>query len=384
MKINLKGTRVLQDTIEANTRFVINQGGTRSSKTYSICQYLLLYCLQNSNKVITIVRKTLPALKGTALRDIKEVFSNNNYWNEEQFNKSELQYTDANNNLIEFISVDNPQKIKGRKRNVLWCNEANELMLEDFNQLDIRTEDKVLIDINPSDQFSWIYDLIEAPKTAHKCTLIKSTWRDNTFLSKDIIDSIQSREDDIEWYTVYGLGERSVSKEVIYPNYELKVFPATENYCYGLDFGYNHPTALIRVCQDERKLYFKEEIYQSYLTTADLISLMESKGVDKNKIIYCDYARPEIIADLKKAGYNARNADKNVKAGIDYVKSNKIHIDPSSNNIKREISSYKWKMHSNGFVIDEPVKMLDDAMDAMRYGAFSSKKKTSDISISFI
>ena len=135
--LNLKGTIVLQKNLNANTRIVVNQGGTRSSKTYSLAQLIILKALQEQGKVYTICRKTLPALKSSAYRDFFNILEHHNLYNPDNHNKSELTYK-LNNNTIEFISVDQPAKVRGRKRNYLWLNEATEFAFEDFIQLSLR------------------------------------------------------------------------------------------------------------------------------------------------------------------------------------------------------------------------------------------------------
>ena len=142
--LNLKGTVVLQKNLNATTRIVVNQGGTRSSKTYSLAQLIILRALQEQGKVYTICRKTLPALKGTAYRDFFNILEEHNLYNPNNHNKSELTYK-LNKNEIEFISVDMPQKIRGRKRNILWLNEANEFSFENWVQLSLRTTENIYL-----------------------------------------------------------------------------------------------------------------------------------------------------------------------------------------------------------------------------------------------
>ena len=178
--LNLKGTVVLQKNLNASTRIVVNQGGTRSSKTYSLAQLIILKALQTKGKVYTICRKTLPALKGTAYRDFFNILEEHNLYNPDNHNKSELTYK-LNGNEIEFISVDMPQKIRGRKRNILWLNEANEFRFEDWVQLSLRTTENIYLDFNPSDPYSWIYDNV---MNREDCTFIKSTYLDNPFYQK--------------------------------------------------------------------------------------------------------------------------------------------------------------------------------------------------------
>ena len=182
----IKTTNVFHKAFKSDARITCLQGGTRSSKTYSLCQLFIVKALNETGKVFTICRKTLPALKGTAYRDVLELLKQLDLYSEEYHNKSELSYT-LNGNLLEFISVDQPQKIRGRKRDYLWLNEANEFTYEDYQQLILRTTDKIYLDYNPSDPYSWIYEKVI---TRDDCTFIKSTYKANPFLDKDTIAEI--------------------------------------------------------------------------------------------------------------------------------------------------------------------------------------------------
>ena len=171
--MEIKSTVIFEKNYEAilgDKRFIINEGGSRSSKTYSLCQLMIIYCLQNNNKVVSVIRKTFPALRATVLRDFIEILRDIGLYNEESHNKSEQIYTFGNGSMVEFFSVDNEQKIRGRKRDIAWCNEANELYFDDFTQLNMRTEDKLIFDYNPSDSASWLYEL-----PAEESIKIKST-----------------------------------------------------------------------------------------------------------------------------------------------------------------------------------------------------------------
>ena len=216
--LNLQGTVVLQKNLNANTRIVVNQGGTRSSKTYSLAQLIILKALQEQGKVYTICRKTLPALKGTAYRDFFNILEHHNLYNPDKHNKSELTYK-LNNNEIEFISVDMPQKIRGRKRHILWLNEANEFRFEDWVQLSLRTTENIYLDFNPSDPYSWIYDKV---MNREDCTFIKSTYLDNPFLPDETIKEIERLKDlDSNYWKIYGLGDMAQPTETIFRQFEI-------------------------------------------------------------------------------------------------------------------------------------------------------------------
>jgi len=351
------------DALNSDVRFIINQGGSRSSKTYSLCQMIIVYCVQNPNKVVSIVRKTFPALRATVMRDFFEIMKDLEIYEKANHNMSENIYRFPNGSIVEFFSVDDEQKIRGRKRDIGWCNEANELWFEDFQQLNMRTEEKLIFDYNPSDSSSWLYKL-----PPEESVLIKSTYRDNPFLPESIKRQIEDlKRTDEALYQIYALGEKAISKSNIYNNWTFlgRKPQRFQSYVYGLDFGYNHPTALIRVYWSDGDIWIEPVIYESYLTTSELIEKFKQLEIEKTVDILADYSRPEIIAELQNAGYNVNNANKSVKMGINFVKTFGVFCQEDEA-LKKEYENYKWKKVGD-IITEEPVKLYDDAMDAVRY-----------------
>ena len=358
------------EALTSEKRFIINQGGSRSSKTYSLCQLLTVWCLQNPNKVVSIVRKTFPALRATVMRDFFEVLKDLNLYEKSSHNMSENIYRFPNGSLVEFFSIDDEQKVRGRKRDIGWCNEANELWFEDFQQLNMRTEYKLIFDYNPSDSSSWLYEL---PKD--ESVLIKSTYKDNPFLPESIKRQIEDlKRTDEALYQIYALGEKALSKTNIFNTWDFipKRPERFTNFVYGLDFGYNHPTALMRVYWCDGDIYIEPVIYESYLTTSELIERFKQLNIEQTVDILADYSRPEIIAEMQNAGFNVNNANKNVKSGINAVKTFKVYCQ-EDDNLKKEYNNYKWKKVGDN-ITDEPVKLYDDAMDAVRYAVMFIKE----------
>lgn len=366
-----KNAKSYYDVKGSQKRIVINQGGTRSGKTYSILQVLCEYCLANKdcNSVISIVRKTLPSLKGSAYRDFLQIIDNEGWYDEANHNKSEMTYH-LFGNLVEFISVDQPQKIRGRKRNICFINEANELTWEDFFQLNIRTTDKIILDYNPSDEIHWIYEKLQIRDDAD---FFVTTYRDNPHLEKELIEEIERLQDaDETYWQVYGMGQRGASKDLVYTHFRLvDDLPGKGERVYGQDFGYNVASAMVDIEFYEGAVYWDEVLYETKLTTGDLIERYKSLDVNKRTEIFCDNAEPKTIEELRRAGYNAKLADKDVTEGIRKVKSMPLYITKRSVNILKEIRGYKWKVDKAGNKIDEPVKFNDHAMDAGRYGTFT-------------
>ena len=367
--LKFKSTVVFEQNYNAsndsNIRFILNEGGSRSSKTWSLCQLIIIYLLNNPNKTASIVRKSFPSLRSSVMKDFFEVLRDTGIYNKASHNKTEHVYRFNNGSEVDFFSVDDEQKIRGRKRDLLWCNEANELDYEDFTQLNLRTSDKIIMDYNPSETNSWIYDL-----EVSSCKMIRSTYKDNPFISQNIINQIEAyKETDPELYEIFGLGNRITPRQNVFSGWEFvssRPDRFTE-FIYGLDFGYNHPTALVKIWYYESELYIEEEFYERYLTSNDIVDRLNTHGINKDIIILADTARPEISVDILTAGYNIVGADKAIKEGINAVKSYKVYVAADAKNIKKEFENYKWKKHQ-ARILDEPIKLWDDAMDAIRYG----------------
>jgi phage terminase large subunit len=307
------------------------------------------------------------------LRDFIEIMMRLGLYDENMHNKTDQTYM-LNGNLIEFISTDQPQKIRGRKRDYLFINEANEIKYESWMQLLFRTTEKIVIDFNPSDEFHWIYDQV---LTRDDCDFYVTTYLDNPFLPADLIGEIERlKEADATYWQVYGLGQRGTSKDTIYSHWRLcKTMPIGIDPYFGLDFGFNNPMALTMLGDYEGVTYAKQMIYQTKMNTQDLIDEMKILGIGRNKEIYADPARPDLIAEIKKAGFNIHPANNEVFDGIQKVKSTPLRICDDSPDVIKEIKFYKWKVDKDNRKLDEPVKFNDHAMDSIRYGIFTKKGK---------
>jgi len=361
----LKTTQVFSKLIAANTRLVINQGGTSSSKTYSILQLLYLIAFKKQGSHISIVSETLPHLKKGAMRDFFNILKGEGIYTEANHDKSNNIYR-VGESMIEFFSADSGDKVRGARRDYLYINECNRLSFETYNQLEVRTKRKIFLDYNPSSEF-WVHENLLRPEIEH--TFIKSTYRDNPYLDAQIIKSIESRRHtDLNWWRVFGEGELGFSEAIIYTHWkQCKAIPESNNVAYGLDFGYNHPTVLVKVTEHEGKYYAEQLIYESHLTNQLLIERINALNINKSSEIFADHARPEQIREIYLAGYNIHNANKDVKKGIDSVKSKELFIHEKSIEGIKEMRSYSWKKDMNEKLLEEPVKINDDFADALRY-----------------
>lgn len=362
---------------KSKTKITIEQGGTRSGKTYNILLWLIFdYCTKNNGKTITICRKTFPSVRASVMRDFLDILKHHRIYSEDFHNKSNSEYA-LFGNLVEFISLDQPQKVRGRKRDVLFINEANELFFEDWQQLVFRTTEKIILDYNPSDEYSWIYDNVIPRKDAE---FFKTTYLDNPFLDSSIQKEIELlRETDEAYWQIYGLGERGISKSTIFQYTEVNKIPEDAKFIsYGMDFGYvNDPTVLVSVYQKDYNLYCKEHFYQTKMTANDIFHKLKEIGVNKDAV-FCDSAEPRLIDELRRMGLNTRPTIKgrdSVNAGIDLLKRYKLHITTDSSNMIQEFRNYKWVEDKGGKLTNVPRDANNHTIDSLRYATYNMLSK---------
>ena len=373
-ELTIQATTVFQRNWEAKTRFVVNIGGSRSTKTYSILQLLIVRAIESTEPlVISIVRKSLPSLRISVLRDFLDILKTLDLYNVEQHNKTDNTYQ-LGNVLFEFFSIDDAQKRRGSKRDILFINEANEITYEDFFQLNIRTTQQVYMDFNPSEVF-WYND-----KLQHRddITIIHSTYKDNPYLSDDQINEIKRLEfTDEQYYKIYALGEFAGNMDLVYTYIPVDNIPVEQSKLIGLglDWGYsNDPTAVIEVWKWNDSLYFNEILYKPGLTNKDINDSLNEIGVDRYLDIIADSAEPKSIEELRRYGFNIKPAQKgpdSVLNGIDILKRHRLHVTRQSLNLIKEFNNYKWVTDKNGNKLNKPVDAFNHALDAIRYVALN-------------
>ena len=377
-ELNIQATTVFQNNWEAPTRYVVNIGGSRSTKTYSILQLLIIKALESETPlVVSIVRKSLPSLRISVMRDFFDILKKLDLYDAELHNKTENTYQ-LNNSMIEFFSIDDAQKRRGTKRDILFVNEANELTWEDFFQLQIRTTTQIFLDFNPSETF-WYNDKLQS---RDDITTIHSTYKDNPYLNDDQIKEIERLQyTDLQYYQIYALGEFAGAMDLIYSYVPVDDIPVNmaKLVALGMDFGYtNDPTTLVEVWKDGKDgIYLNELIYQQGLTNNDLANLLKEYGVDKYIEIIADSAEPKSIEELRRFGYNIKPAIKgpdSIMNGIDILKRHRLHVTKQSTNLIKELNNYKWIVDKNGNKLNRPVDTFNHVLDAVRYVALNKMK----------
>ena len=355
----------------SDARIQVHQGGSRSGKTYSIIQHIVEFCYHNegAGAVITICRKTYPALRASVMRDFFEILEREELYLPSQHNKSQGTYM-LFGNLVEFISVDQPQKVRGRKRDLLFINEANELNIEDWRQLLLRTTGRIIVDFNPSDEFHWLYDVIERDDA----DFFQTTYLDNPFLEQAVIDEIERfKEVDENFWRVYGLGEKGVNRSAVLTHWkQVKEIPRDYKLMnYGLDFGYtNDPTAIVGVYTDGYGFCLDEVCYATGLTNKAIADTLRLAGVPRADTIIADCAEPKSIDEIHGHGFNihpCRKGADSIRAGLDFLRSRPLLITEGSINGIKELRNYKFKEDKNGKILNSPVDAFNHFIDASRY-----------------
>jgi phage terminase large subunit len=370
-------------TLNSKKRIKVHQGGTRSGKTYSIVQYLI-YRMTTAKEPLTIsiVRKTLPALRRSVMRDFINIADKLGIYYLGEHNKSENIFK-YNGHTIEFLSTDEPQKIRGAKRNICFINEGNELHYEDFRQLSMRTTEEIIIDFNPSDPVHWLYDEII---DREDCDLFITTYKDNKFLPSELVKEIERiRERDPDYWLVYGEGQRAVfSDRQIFKGWQyipLKEFPEFDDTTIGIDFGFsNDECAIVEIGKVKDRIYINELCYRKAMTNRDIAEFLKSIGKN-NVLTFCDSAEPKSIEELRQMDIWAKGATKgsgSINAGISLLKEFDIIVSNESKNIKKEQQTYFWHQLKDETIINKPIDKNNHLMDAIRYAVYSQYRNRND------
>ena len=394
MGIEIQATNVFYKNHECTAPIVINRGGARSTKSYSVSQLLSTRLINSKKRKILVLRKTLPSLKLSVYKDFKGIWKDWGVAGRIREEKMTLDYY-YGDNWLHFGGLDDPEKIKSTDWNDIMMEEMTDFTLDDFKQLRLRTSARVAKGdppnqifgcLNPIDEYHWIKEhVLDVMPDAVD---IHSTYKDNPFLQPAYIKMIESlKEQDPNHWRIYGEGEWGCLENIIYSNWAtVNEIPeeGIDEVFYGLDFGYNAPSALVKVSMVDEVPYEEELIYESGLTNTDLIARIKTLDIDPHDPIYCDNAEPDRIEEICRAGFNAIPADKAREPGIDFVKSLTTIIHKGSTNLIKEIRGYSWRQDKNGRVLDEPVKFNDHLMDARRYAYYTHLGKRQEFSIRWL
>jgi len=352
-------------------------GGTSAGKTISILQILIDKAQSDKTpKLTSIVSESMPHLKRGAMRDFLSILTEHNYFKADRWNKSDFTYTFETGSKIEFFSADMPSKVRGPRRNRLYMNEANNLPAETFEQLEVRTDEEIWADWNPTNEFWW-YTEVQPNRDVDFITL---TYKDNEGLPQSIVESIESRRNNRNWWRVYGLGLLGEVEGKIYTNWQIidDIPHEARLERRGLDFGYsNDPTALIDVYHYNGGYIFDEQLYQKGLSNKQIADVINNLP-KANTLVIADSAEPKSIDELRLYGVNVLGANKgagSINQGIQYIQDQQISITKRSTNAIKEYRNYMWKTDRDGKILNTPEDIFNHAGDAERYAMESLRPR---------
>lgn len=375
--MKIQTTRIyaeIQKAKDAGFTTVSEQGSSRSSKTFNTVIWIILRCLFVPKTTVSVVRATLPAIKGSVFRDFKEIMIKMKVWDDRCMNKSDFIYSFPNGSWVEFFSCDNEQKIRGRKRKILYVNEGNELKFIEWQQLQMRTTEFSIIDYNPSfTEDHWLCTLNKEKTTYHFIT----TYKDNPFLEQKVIDEIES----LQWknpslWRVYGLGLQAIIEGLIFENVEyVDEIPlyAKKKAWIGMDLGYtNDPTAIVEVCLYDDTIYIDEVCYQTKMLSSDITGAIKEKNRKEKRQykVISESADPRLIDEVYNAGIDIHPVKKfggSIMAGIQKMQEFKIKVTKRSTNIRKEFNNYTYRQDKEGKWLNEPIDAWNHGLDAIRY-----------------
>jgi len=385
----MKLTSVFSKNITAyndGKRVIVNKGGTRSSKTYSILQLLYFIADRSSQPlVISVVSETMPHLKKGCIRDFQNILMTDGLWSDKAWNATDKIYR-INRSFIEFFSADQPGKVHGPARDILFINECINISFETYRQLAIRTRRTIFLDFNPSHEF-WVDEYILPREEA---VLIRSTYRDNDFLTDAQIGEIESNKEDAEWWKTYGLGETGSREGLVIQNWDIvESMPASWSKRWiGIDFGFtNDPTAIVDVRLSEGELWIHELLYAKRYDNLMIAAFLDKAGIPRDTPVIADSAEPKSIREIRSRGWKIIGAEKgkdSIGLGISLLNRYRKHITSASADIIREYRNYRWETDDSGKPTNRPVDKYNHTIDAQRYVVFTElyeKKSPLDYSI---
>lgn len=380
--MKLQTTDLFNINYISTEKILINQGGTSSSKTYSICQLLLLKACSESNSVITITGESIPNLKKGAYRDTEHIVNSTKEMEEyiDSWNKSDRIIYFKNGSLIEFVSNLDEQSAKNGKRDYLFVNEANGIAYSIFFQLAIRTRKQIFIDYNPSAPF-WTHDKLigtsaESNDLSASVKLIISDHRHNNFLTAEDHYKIENIKDKELW-RVYARGLTGNLEGIIFSDWKEipdDQFPDTD-FWGGLDFGYtNDPTAGVKVAKVGNNIFIHELCYEAGIAPIQLKQIFELNGFTENTTIYTEHD-PDMVTQLRSLGLYCLPANKgkgSINAGISKLKEYNVYYTASSKNLAEERKRYMWvKDKITEKPTNTPIDTYNHLLDAIRYAVYT-------------
>lgn len=367
-------TTALTKISKLNKKIRALQGGTSSSKTISTLLLLINKCQSDTKPTLTsVVSESIPHLKRGAMRDFEKIMQEHGYWVGDRWNKTDSTYTFETGSRLEFFSTDNGDKLRGARRDRLFMNECNNIPLDAFDQLEVRTKEFVYLDWNPTNEF-WFYTDVKPNRDDVDHIIL--TYKDNEALDVEIVKSIEARKNNKGWWQVYGMGQLGEVEGKIYKGWkQIDELPHEARLVsIGLDFGYsNDPTAIVGIYYYNGGYVLDEVEFQKGMLNKSIADSIRMYLINEGKqaVAIADSAEPKSIDEIRSYGVAmmpCRKGADSVRQGIQFVQKQDISVTKRSVNVWKAYSNYLWATDKLGKILNKPDHGYSDAMDAVRYG----------------
>lgn len=375
-------TTALKTILQMKKRVRIVQGGARAGKSIAILLILIDIAQSEKGKVISVVSETRPHLKKGVARDFVSIMTDHGYFKDARWNKTDLIYEFETGTIVEFFSADQPSKVRGPARNILFINECNSIPYEIYTQLAIRTSEYIYLDYNPVTSFWAHEELMQKPADTFDFAIL--TYKDNEALSPAIITEIESRQGNKAFWSVYGLGQIGEAEGMIFTGWRpIDEIPHEARLVKrGLDFGYtNDPSGLLDVYEYNGGFIFDEQLYQKGMSNKAIADFIMSLP-NPQTLVIADSSEPKSIDELRLYGVNVLGANKgagSINQGIAFIQGQRISYTKRSINLAKEYRNYMWmKDKTTDKFINKAQDFMNHLLDPARYALESYLPQADD------
>lgn len=372
-------------------RFQVYYGGAGSGKSVFVAQKVLFRIMTEPKTRVLVLRKVAKSTRYSTWDSICDLIVEWNLSSFFEIHKSEFRISfKGNGNDILFAGLDDSEKIKSIRRvTIVWLEETTEFVPDDIKQVNLRLrgiipgcpgkKKEVYLSFNPIDEDHWLKERF-FDRVDEDVKILKTTYLDNQYLEEDDIKELQKlKEIDPVYYEIYALGNWGHIRGMrVFPqNLIIEDFPydkdSLQNVRYGLDFGFNHATALEGFGFKDDEMYIFDEFWKKGRTNTELISDIKQSGFNLRQLVTADCSEPDRILEFRQAGFNITESikgDGSLKMGIDYLRGKKIHIHKTKcPNAAREFPAFRYRETKAGLLLESPVEINDDTIAACRYGS---------------
>lgn len=386
-------------------KFQAGQGG---GKTVAGVFEVRRYVRRWANAIVICTEPTYPMVRDILRVEFDRQFEAAGETDRIQYRVSEGKYRLVNGSEIWLRQCDQPDRLRGPSVAAVWMDEAGQSPYAAFQILSGRVRQQgfphlMLFTGTPRGRnwFHWCFEKGDRPDGAppYLGTMLRETigeepeqfrWGSlqNPYLDPVTKGLLQSAyPPGSPMYRQEVLGETINAEGLVYQHFDPdrhvqylpdELDPSAEPLVFvrtvvGVDWGWANPGVLLvgALCSDGR-IWLLDEVYQ----TERGINWWADEGC-RIQAAYrpgefrCDPSEPANINQFAAKGLPAGKANNEVLAGITaiagLISNDGLRVHPRCTNTIREFSAYSWKDRRGESVPDEPDKIDDHSMDALRY-----------------